>query len=235
MSFVIIKMFYLFIGEDEPAKRDKINSLKSELLKKGFEDFNCESFYAKELTLPLLKEALSRLPVRQAGLPLESPKRIVVIKDVFKLKDELKDYLAAQIEKLPEDLILILESAVIPKTESAFVNKISRYGKVIPFKAKEKIDAFGLARAIERKDASFALNLLVDLFRNGEKPEMILGALRHRFVKSDYFSAAQDSLKLKEKKEKVGLLMEADLNLKTGKVKPEFALEILVVKLCGLA
>ena len=221
-------MFYLFIGEDESAKRDKINSLKSELLEKGFEDFNCESFYAKELTLPLFKEALSRLP-------LESPQRIVVIKDVFKLKDELKDYLAAQIEKLPEDLILILESAVIPKTESAFVNKISRYGKVIPFKAKEKIDAFGLARAIERKDAFFALNLLVDLFRNGEKPEMILGALRHRFVKSDYFSAAQNSLKLKEKKEKVGLLMEADLNLKTGKVKPEFALEILVVKLCGLA
>ena len=221
-------MFYLFIGEDESAKRDKINSLKSELLEKGFEDFNCESFYAKELTLPLFKEALSRLP-------LESPQRIVVIKDVFKLKDELKDYLAAQIEKLPEDLILILESAVIPKTESAFVNKISRYGKVIPFKAKEKIDAFGLARAIERKDASFALNLLVDLFRNGERPEMILGALRHRFVKSDSFSSATDNLKLKEKKEKVGLLMEADLNLKTGKVKPEFALEILVVKLCGLA
>jgi len=221
-------MFYLFIGEDESAKRDKINSLKSELLEKGFEDFNCESFYAKELTLPLFKEALSRLP-------LESPQRIVVIKDVFKLKDELKDYLAAQIEKLPEDLILILESAVIPKTESAFVNKISRYGKVIPFKAKEKIDAFGLARAIERKDASSALNLLVDLFRNGEKPEMILGALRHRFVKSDSFSSATDNLKLKEKKEKVGLLMEADLNLKTGKVKPEFALEVLVVKLCGLA
>ena len=223
-----VKMLYFFIGEDEPAKQEKINSLKNESLKKGFEDFNCESFYAKELTLPLFKEALSRLP-------LESPKRIMVIKDVFKLKDELKDYFAAQIEKLPEDLILILESAVIPKTESAFVNKISRYGKVIPFKAKEKIDAFGLARAIERKDASSALNLLVDLFRNGEKPEMILGALRHRFVKSDSFSSATDNLKLKEKKEKVGLLMEADLNLKTGKVKPEFALEILVVKLCGLA
>ena len=129
-----VKMLYFFIGEDEPAKQEKINSLKSELLKKGFEDFNCESFYAKELTLSLFKEALSRLPVRQAGLPLESPKRIMVIKDVFKLKDELKDYFAAQIEKLPEDLILILESAVISKAESAFFNKISRYGKVIPFK-----------------------------------------------------------------------------------------------------
>ena len=223
-----VKMLYFFIGEDEPAKQEKINSLKNESLKKGFEDFNCESFYAKELTLPLFKEALSRLP-------LESPKRIMVIKDVFKLKDELKDYFTAQIEKLPEDLIIILEAAIIPKAESAFFNKISRYGKVIPFKAKEKIDAFGLARAIERKDASSALNLLVDLFRNGEKPEMILGALRHRFVKSDSFSSATDNLKLKEKKEKVGLLMEADLNLKTGKVKPEFALEVLVVKLCGLA
>ncbi|MEK6567681.1 MAG: hypothetical protein AABZ27_02945 [Candidatus Omnitrophota bacterium] len=228
MSFVIIKMLYLFAGEDELAKQEKINSLKSELLKKGFEDFNFEFFYAKELTLPLFKESLSRLP-------LESPQRIIVIKDVFKLKDELKDYFAAQIEKLPADLILILESAVIPKEESGFFNKISRRGKVILFKAKEKIDAFGLARAIERKDADSALNMLVDLFRNGEKPERILGALRYRFVKSDNFSSAADSLRLKEKKEKVGLLMEADLNLKTGKVKPEFALEALVVKLCGLA
>ena len=221
-------MLYLFIGEDEPAKQEKIHSLKSELLKKGFEDFNYEAFYAKELTLPTLKEALSRLPV-------ESPQRIMVIKDVFKLQDELKDYFIVKIEKLPKDLIIILESAVIPKAESAFFNKISRYGKVIPFKAKEKINAFGLARAIERKDADSALNMLIDLFRNGEKPERILGALRYQFVKSDFSFTAPDSVKLKEKKEKVSLLLETDLNLKTGKVKPEFALEALVVKLCGLA
>ena len=83
-------------------------------------------FYAKELTLPLFK----RSP--QPPSP-GIPQRIMVIKDVFKLKDELKDYFAAQIEKLPEDLILILEAALIPKAESAFFNKISRYGKVIPF------------------------------------------------------------------------------------------------------
>ena|SRR3989338_1970554 len=221
-------MLYLFIGEDESAKQEKIHSLKSEVLKKGFEDFNYEAFYAKELTLPALKEALSRLPV-------ESPQRIMMIKDVFGLQDELKDYFTAQIEKLPKDLIIILEAAVIPKEESAFFNKISKYGKVIPFKTKERINAFGLARAIERKDADSALNMLVDLFRSGEKPERILGALRYQFVKSDSFSAAPDSLKLKEKKEKVSLLLETDLNLKTGKVKPEFALETLVVKLCGLA
>ena len=221
-------MLYLFIGEDESAKQEKIHSLKSEVLKKGFEDFNYEAFYAKELTLPALKEALSRLPV-------ESPQRIMMIKDVFGLQDELKDYFTAQIEKLPKDLIIILEAAVIPKEESAFFNKISKYGKVIPFKTKERINAFGLARAIERKDADSALNMLVDLFRSGEKRERILGALRYQFVKSDSFSAAPDSLKLKEKKEKVSLLLETDLNLKTGKVKPEFALETLVVKLCGLA
>ena len=221
-------MLYLFIGEDEPAKQEKIHSLKSELLKKGFEDFNYEALDAKELTLPILKEALSRLPA-------ESPQRIMVIKNIFRLPDELKDYFTAQMEKLPKDLSIILEASVIPKEESAFFNKISRYGKVIPFKTKEKINAFGLARAIERKDADSALNMLIDLFRNGEKPERILGALRYQFVKSDFSFTAPDSLKLKEKKEKVSLLLETDLNLKTGKVKPEFALEALVVKLCGLA
>lgn len=221
-------MLYLFTGEDEPAKQEKINSLKSELLKKGFEDFNYEAFYAQELNLPLLKEVLSRLPA-------ESSQRIMVIKDAFRLQNELKDYFTAQIEKLPKDLTIILEAAVIPKEETAFFNKISKYGKVIPFKTKEKINAFGLVRAIERKDADSALNILVDLLRNGEKPERILGALRYGFVKSGSSFIAQDSLKLKEKKEKVNLLLEADLNLKTGKVKPEFALETLVVKLCGRA
>lgn len=219
-------MLYLFTGEDEPAKQEKINSLKSELLKKGFEDFNYEAFYAQELNLPLLKEVLSRLPT-------ESSQRIMVIKDAFRLQNELKDYFTAQIEKLPKDLTIILEAAVIPKEETAFFNKISKYGKVIPFKTKEKINAFGLVRAIERKDADSALNILVDLLRNGEKPERILGALRYGFVKSGSSFIAQDSVKLKEKKEKVNLLLDADLNLKTGKVKPEFALETLVVKLCG--
>lgn len=221
-------MLYLFTGEDEPAKQEKINSLKSELLKKGFEDFNYEAFYAQELNLPLLKEVLSRLPA-------ESSQRIMVIKDAFRLQNELKDYFTAQIEKLPKDLTIILEAAVIPKEETAFFNKISKYGKVIPFKTKEKINAFGLVRAIERKDADSALNILLDLLRNGEKPERILGALRYGFVKSGSSFIAQDSVKLKEKKEKVNLLLEADLNLKTGKVKPEFALETLVVKLCGRA
>lgn len=221
-------MLYLFAGEDESAKQEKINSLKNQLLSKGFEDFNCESFYAKELNLSQLKEALSRLP-------LESPKRIIIIKDAFKLKDELKDYLAAQAQRLPEDLILILDAAAVPKDEAAFFNKISRQAKVVSFKAREKIDAFGLARVIERKDASLALNLLADLLKNGEKPERILGALRYRFVKNDSFPAGMADPSLEDKKEKVGLLMEADFNLKTGKVKPEFALEVLVVKLCGLA
>ncbi|HLD40699.1 MAG TPA: hypothetical protein VJA84_00810, partial [Candidatus Omnitrophota bacterium] len=80
------------------------------------------------------------------------------------------------------------------------------------------------ARAIERKSSESALNILADLFANGERPERILGALRYQFVRPGASPG--------ENRNKIQLLLETDNNLKTGRIKPVFALEALVVKLC---
>ena len=81
---------------------------------------------------------------------------------------------------------------------------------------------------------------MADLFRAGEKPERILGALSYRFTKQNLnlwvgLSDAQPLPSgLDERMKKVDLLLAADVTIKTGKLKARFALEMLVVRLCKL-
>lgn len=212
-------MIYLFIGEDELAKTEKIRYFKKQLFDSKLEPFNSEVFQAKELSLPLFKEALGRIP--QAA-----KNRLLVIKDILKLKNSLQEYFLSQIESLPSNLIIILDIVKIPPEKNLFINRILKIAKAVYFKSKESANAFDLARALEEKNADYGLNVLADLFKSGEKPERILGALRYQFAKH--------SLNREEKIKKIGLLLEADINLKSGKLKPEFALELLVVKLCRI-
>jgi DNA polymerase III delta subunit len=210
-------MIYLFIGEDEPAKSEKIHALKKQLLTPHLEQFNYEVFYAKELTPALFKEALSRLPV-------SSQSRLLVIKDALKLKETLQEYFLSRLESLPRDLVIILDITVIPKETSPFLNKILKTAKVERFKAVRSANAFTLARAIKMKQPEYALNILADLFTQGEKPERILGGLRYQLVQTNY--SAKDRIN------KIKLLLETDISLKTGRLKPSLALEALVIKLC---
>lgn len=220
-------MIYLFIGEDELLKQEKIHLLKKQLFSPALESFNYEVFYAKELTLAVFRESLSRFS------PF-STRRLLVIKDALKLKSNLQEYFLNS-GSLPANLTIVFDILGLPKEENLFLNKILKIAKVINFRIKEKVNAFDLARAIERKQPDYALSVLADLNKIGEKPERILGALRHRFTKINPYgqritsSPAGDNEKLRKN---IELLLEADLNLKTGKMRGEFVLETLVVKLC---
>lgn len=223
-------MIYLFVGEDELAKQEKIQSLKSELFggaERGVsaESFNYEVLYAKELTLPLLSEALSRVP---AGVK----QRLLVIKDILRFKDNFQDFLLSRVDNLPNDIILVFDIISMPREQNPLLDKLLKVARVIHFKSKKKTNAFDLAYEIERKQVDSALNILADLFRAGEKPERILGALGYQFTKQSRSSGFRQSLDPDERLKKVDLLLAADVTIKTGKLKAQFALEMLVVKLC---
>ena len=210
-------MIYLFTGEDEPAKQERISSLKKQLFPADTESFNYDSFYARELNLALLKELLGRLPVL-------AKQRLLVIKDILKLKPDIQEYILSRLKDLPQNIILILDVSKTSAEASRFISALLKTAKVISFKSPPETNAFDLARAIERKSSESALNILADLFANGERPERILGALRYQFVRPGASPG--------ENRNKIQLLLETDNNLKTGRIKPVFALEALVVKLC---
>ena len=211
-------MVYLFVG-DEPFLKDiQLKKLKSAHLPKNIEQFNLDTLYSKDLTLKNLQEKLFYLPGNNL-------KRMVVIKEAQGLKDGLKDFLLEYIKKPQKHVILVLDVIRDGKSDG-FVNTVAKYAKVTRFKEPPQINAFTLGRLIDSKKIDEALNALSQLLREGERPETILGGLRYEWER-----AAAEPFELKRR---LKLLLTCDIEIKTGKLKPVFALEKLIVSLCAL-
>jgi DNA polymerase III delta subunit len=148
----------------------------------------------------------------------------VVIKGAGQIKTENKEFLLAYCRKPSPNIILVLDAdRSDPRDE--FINNFARHAQVSRFHEPVRLDAFMLSRQIALKQTAEALKILHQLLENGEKPERILGGLR--------YSCEKDSLNLQETKRKIKALINCDIEIKTGRVKPDFALEKLVVSLSG--
>lgn len=212
-------MVYLFIGEDSPSKDLQLTKIKRELLKKDTEQFNLDTLYAKELTLKGLQEALSRLPV-------DSSKRVLVIRDAQALKEESKEFILRYIKAPYKHAVLILDTSRIEKRD-AFINGVFRSARVLRFKEVSRPDTFILSRQIELRRPDMALKVLNQILKEGERPERVLGGLRYAWERSCAHP--------EEMRRRLKSLLNCDLEIKTGKLKPAVALEKLVISLCGLA
>lgn len=212
-------MVYLFVGEDAPSKDIQFKKIKQEFLSKETEDFNLDILYAKGLSL-------KDLQARLLCLPLKSEKRIVALKDAQALREEVKEFILQYVKKPHKQVVFILDFGRQEKKDT-FINHLSGYSKTFRFKESIHTDAFALSRQISMKRPDYALKILNQLLKEGEKPERILGGLRYAWEK-DIASALEVKRRLK-------LLLNCDLDIKTGRLKPNFALEKLVVGLCVLA
>jgi DNA polymerase III delta subunit len=212
-------MLYLLIGQDSLSKDIQIKRLKQEFLAREFEQFNLDILYAKELTLEELQEKFLCLPVK-------SSKRIIVIKEAQSLKEESKEFILKFVAKPGKQLILVLDITLRNRRDE-FINRIYKYAKVLYFKETVPPDTFTLSRQINLKKPDYALRILNQLLKNGEKPEMILGGLR--------YSGERDNLSSLEMRKRLRLLLNCDIEIKTGKLKALFALEKLIVNLCALS
>lgn len=209
---------HLFIGEDCLSKDIKLKRLKQEFLRPQVEQFNLDILYAKELNLKDLQERLKSLPVR-------AEKRLIVIKGAGELKKEAKEFMLKCVLNPPAHIILILDiSRKDPKDE--FINRISKYASIYHFKETIRPDTFTLSRQIDRRQPDYALRILNQLLQNGEKPERILGGLR--------YSCERETTHPLKKRKRLKLLLNCDLDIKTGRLRPSFALEKLVINLCCL-
>lgn len=215
-------MIYLFIGEDiidqdGISKKDVLlKKIKDRFLAKGVEDFNQDLLYAQELNLKDLQKML-------LCLPFKSSKRIVVIKDAQNLKDDIKEFILKYVKNPQAKIVLVLDiSRYLP--QDTFVRSIQKHGQVFRFKEPIHLDTFTLSRLIDSKKTSYALQTLNQLLRNGEKPERILGGLRYSW-ENRVASPLQTRKKLK-------ILLNCDIDIKTGRLRSDFALERCVISLC---
>ena len=212
-------MVYLFVGQDIPSKEQQLQKIKEEILSRDTAEFNQDTLYAKELDLKHLQERLLFFPFKEK-------KRILVIKGAQNLKDGLKAFLCAYVKKPLAEIVLVLDIEYHEYRDD-FIRKLSPFVKTIQFKEEPRIDTFTLSRTLELKNAGNALRLLHQLLDKGEKPERILGGLRYAWE--------QNITNPQEAKRRFKLLLTCDIDIKTGRLKADFALEKLIISLCAFA
>jgi DNA polymerase III delta subunit len=210
-------MVYLFLGQDSPSKNITLKKIRQEILAKETEQFNLDILYARELSLRNLQERLLFFPVKNS-------KRIIVIKNAQNLKEELKEFIINYVKKPYKQIILVLDIDYYDKKDE-FINRINRYVRTFRFKEIFQPDTFTLSRQIELRRTASALEILNQLLKNGERPERILGGLRYVWERDE-----KNSL---ESRKRLRLLLNCDIEIKTGKLKPVFALEKLLICLCS--
>ncbi len=213
-------MTYLFLGQDTLAKDVKLTELKKQFLKtKEAFEFDLETLYAQTLAADELKKSLLNLPV-------VSKKRVVVIKDAHKLSPYNKGLIEEFTSDAPDYLILILDSEIWEAKDS-FVKKISPFAKVTAFEQRPELNVFALTNTIAMRNSMESLKILTQLLVKGDHPLQIMGGLVW------YWGKSKDRMPSERFKKGLLALEETDLNIKRSRLKGEYALEVLIVKLCS--
>ncbi len=218
-------MIYLFVGQDSSskdsplsAKDTQLKQIKEEFLPKELKEFNFDILYGETLKLKGLQEKL-------LGLPVNSPKRMIVIRNAQELSADIDGFILEWAKSGERSIILLLDIEDAGGKKD-FLKDIHKYAKVFRFKEATGLNTFNLTRSIEERRPDYALKILDQLLKEGERPERILGGLRYALEKS--------RLSPLEIKRRLRLLIDSDIEIKTGRAKPVLALEKLIVRLCAL-
>lgn len=96
-----IASLYLFIGEEEFIKKEALELLTQKLIPPGLESFNLNYCDAEETEISELVNLASTVPVG-------SERRLVIVKNVGKLKTAPKEQLSNFLAKIPKTTSLVL-------------------------------------------------------------------------------------------------------------------------------
>ena len=212
-------MTYLFLGEEISAKEARIEQLKKKILNPSAAlNFDYEVLSAHKLEPVALKKAL-------LNLPAIAPQRLVVIREAHRLSPQNQELIKDFLELSPPSTVLILDSSDWT-SQDFFVKAIRKSVEVVDFYSSRKLNVFDMTQAIEQKSEVEALKILNHLLGAGIHPLQIMGAVVWFWGKS------RSRLSAKRFEKGLLALQEADWNIKRSRLKPEHAIELLIVKLC---
>ena len=212
-------MVYLFIGQDSVSKDAALARLKKEILAEQTAHFNLDTIHGKDSSLQQLQELLLLMPT-------EGCRRMLVVRGIEELKPETKEFLLGYVKKgtKAENVVLVLDAGR-SQPKDQFLDGLKTCCKTVYFREERRWTVFDLARAMEAGNAAESLRILHRLLGDGEKPERLMGGLRAAWQKNVAAPA--------ELQRRLKLLLASDLDIKTGKAKPNLVLERLIIGLCG--
>lgn len=217
---------FLLLGDDLAAKDVQIKEFRQRFLAgiKDVADFNIDEVDGENLALKELQEILKRLP-------LNSKKRLLIIRNIDFLNESASQYLLEFIGDIANCPVRMLLSTKEDKKNPAnkLVNNLnqSKNVRVIYCRKGRELRVFDLARSLmDEANPSGSLQILSRLLADGKQPQQILGGLFW------YWNNTSNTKNPGRLKKDLGLFVDTDAKIKTGKVSPGLALELLVVKLC---
>jgi len=211
-------MIYLFLGDDLPAKDIKITEIKNKLFKNSQEAlaFDFDNLDVKELGGDALKKAFLTLPVI-------APHRLIVLRQIHKLKSADIQVLIDFCKKPAMHCDVILESSEnILKGE---LKDLPLYAKGVVLGKPEGPNVFDMTKLITARQSGDALKMLDGFYRENVHPLQIMGALVW------YWGKEGKALGKERFTRGLKALEEADLNIKRSRLDPQYAVEKLVVEL----
>jgi len=214
-------MAHLFLGKDRKEFDEQVSELKNKII--GSQDllgFDCEVLYGHKLDSDTLKKAL-------IALPAVSKQRLVVLHDFHKLSAHNKEIIIEFLDSQSTTTELVLLSDSVSSKDS-FVKKIKSYVKIFESSSKTEENVFDMTRAIDMRRAQDALMVLSKMLKKGVHPLQVMGGViwfwgkcRTKISKDRFYAGLK-------------AIEETDLNIKRSRFRPEYAVELLVVKLCSL-
>jgi DNA polymerase III subunit delta len=107
---------YLFHGDDDYLKEEKVRALIERATDPGTRDFNLEVLRAADADSGSLRMALD-------ALPMMAERRVVVLRDVTALKKDARLVLAAYLERASPDTVLVLVAGAGVKLDTALTER----------------------------------------------------------------------------------------------------------------
>ena len=211
-------MIYLFLGDDLAAKDARITEIKNKLFKDAQEAlaFDFDNFDAKELGADRLAQAFLTLPAI-------APHRLIVLRQVHKLKSAEIQVLIKFCQKPANYCDVILESS--ENTLKGDLKDLPLYCKGAVMGKPEGPNVFDMTKLITAHRSGDALKMLEGFFRENVHPLQIMPALVW------YWGREGKACGKEAFKRGLKALEEADLNIKRSRLNPQYAVEKLVVEL----
>ena len=214
-------MIYLFTGEDILAKDQKIAEIKKNFFPtQDVLSFDYEILHASSLEADTLKKSL-------LALPALASQRLVVIRSVQKLNSQNRKILLDFIEGKHEHVTLVLDCDE-ESVGSSFANHLSRSAEVVSFSIPPRKNVFDMTRAMSEKNSTLALSILSELIAEGTHPLQIMGGVIW------FWKERRRRLSLEKFKKGLAAMQEGDLCIKRSRLRPDYCMEMLVVKLTQL-
>jgi len=109
-----------------------------------------------------------------------------------------------------------------------FVAALRPFASVVQFQHEKSLTISDLVCALERRNVSSVLKTLHALLYQRKRPEQIVGALFWKWEKMS------QRVSIPKFQQGLKALLDTDARLKTGRLKEDIALELLVIRLAAL-